>query len=235
MMISHRFIVALLLFTCFLMTANAGLFGAKSNEVETNDHTDNENGYLSMDEMNHEVFFDGLNTNERDLIDLSDEEYLAVMEQFSLLSTEEKKQELMDMLGDGDPWVVDKMKEISKTMDLLGESEEITNSLEGSKAYLMAMNEKDDMTDVRQFLVGFMEAIAKATGTALKITSKADWKDVYNKRGGLLDSIIASGKMSAEDAAFYKHDDDFWEKEVREIWDALQYQARESDNNVNEL
>lgn len=215
------------------MTANAGLFGTKSKEVEHDDPTDNENGYLSMDEMRDEVFLDGINQG---LVDLSDEELFTVMEQFALMSKEEREQaysEVMDMLGDDDPGIVEAMKEIMKTVELMDESEEITNSLEGSKAYLMAM--EDDMTDAKQFLLGVKEEIARATGIALRMISQADWEVVYNKRGDMLDSLIASGKMSPEDASLYKSNDAAWEREVRAIWDGIQNQAREHANAGNEL
>jgi polyhydroxyalkanoate synthesis regulator phasin len=73
------------------------------------------------------------------------------------------------------------------------------------------------------------EEIAEATEMALEMISTSEWEVIYNKREDILDSVIASGKISAEDAALYKSDASAWEEELKYIWDELQTQAKDSD------
>lgn len=147
-------------------------------------------------------------------MDLSDEELLGVMEEFALMSEEEREEafaEVVDMLGgDDDPEIAAAVREI---MDAV-------SSLDGS----------DAKASPAEYVSTSMEReIADATGIALEMISKSDWELISNKRVEILDALISEGKVTAEDAALYKSDDGAWEKELRSVWDELQNQAREHD------
>ena len=73
--------------------------------------------------------------------------------------------------------------------------------------------------------------MAKAVDTALDLISKSEWSLVYEKREGILDTLIELGKISSSDAKMYKRNDGSWEEELRHIWNELQSQAKEIDGN----
>ena len=182
-------------------TANAGPFGVKSKGVENDDPAASDN------------------ENDNPLADLSDEELqkelLDVMEQFALMSDgemEEAFSEVVDMLGDDDPEMLEAVREIKEALKSSDESVESTPLTESMATSI----EKE---------------IAEATDIALELISKSDdWESIHSKRDGILNSLIATGTVSAEDAALYKSDDGAWEKELRLIWDGLKNLAKEGDN-----
>ena len=141
------------------------------------------------------------------LVDLDDEELMEVMEQFALMSEEERVEavaEVMAALDGEDPEIVEAMRVVLEAVKSLDESSE---SIMSTKA--------EDIN------------VAIATDVALEMLSTSDWELINNKRGNILESLVVAGKISAEDAALFRGDDALWEKELRSIWDGLQYQAKE--------
>ena len=148
---------------------------------------------------------------------------MEVMEQFALMSEEERDeafQEVVQMLGgDDDPEMIEAVQEIMnavKSMDNDGTFISSSSSyIPGSSSSRMVVSD---------------EELAKATGIALEMISKSDWSVIYNKRNEILDSLISSGKISVEDGTIYKSDNASWEKVLKSIWEELQSQAIENGN-----
>ena len=135
------------------------------------------------------------------VVDIGDEDLLEVMEQFALMSGEERKEafrDVMDMLGKDDP-------------DMIAAVTEIMNEID-----------KMDEADASLLVDDIINSVEKATDTELDMIATSAWELIYDKRGDILDSIIESGHLSAEDAALYKSDDDAWTKVLRADWDGLQ-------------
>ena len=134
------------------------------------------------------------------------------MEAFALMSPEEAQEafaEVLEMLGEDkdDPEMLEAIQEVMREME--------------------SMNTGDDVK-YRLSSMTMEEEVAQATEVALEMISISEWDSIYNKREDILDSVIASGKMSAEDAALYKSDAAAWEKELKHIWEELQSQANDA-------
>lgn len=152
-------------------------------------------------------------TDASPLVDLDDPELIEAMEAFALMSPEEAEEafaEVIEMLGEDkdDPEMLEAIQEVMREMESMNSGTDV-------KARLSSMT--------------LEEEIAEATEMALEMISTSEWEVIYNKREDILDSVIASGKISAEDAALYKSDASAWEEELKYIWDELQTQAKDSD------
>ena len=152
-------------------------------------------------------------TDASPLVDLDDPELIEAMEAFALMSPEEAEEafaEVIEMLGEDkdDPEMLEAIQEVMREMESMNSGTDV-------KARLSSMT--------------LEEEIAEATEMALEMISTSEWEVIYNKREDILDSVIASGKVSAEDAALYKNDAAAWEEELKYIWDELQNQAKDSD------
>lgn len=134
------------------------------------------------------------------------------MEAFALMSPEEAQEafaEVLEMMGEDkdDPEMLEAIQEVMREMENMNTGDDVKYRLSS-----MTMEEE----------------VAQATEVALEMISTSEWDVIYNKREDILDSVIASGKMSAEDAALYKSDAAAWEKELKYIWDELQSQANDA-------
>ena len=119
----------------------------------------------------------------------------------------------------------------AEVIEMLGEDKDDPEMLEAIQEVMREMGSMNSGTDVKARLSSMTleEEIAEATEMALEMISTSEWEVIYNKREDILDSVIASGKISAEDAALYKSDASAWEEELKYIWDELQTQAKDSD------
>lgn len=119
----------------------------------------------------------------------------------------------------------------AEVIEMLGEDKDDPEMLEAIQEVMREMESMNSGTDVKARLSSMTleEEIAEATEMALEMISTSEWEVIYNKREDILDSVIASGKISAEDAALYKSDASAWEEELKYIWDELQTQAKDSD------
>jgi hypothetical protein len=184
--LSSKYIV---LYSEYLKTTQAGPFGIKKTKEDTNEQAD----------------IDNSDAAEHPLVDLSDEDLMDVMEQFALMSDEERKeafQEVLKMIGgEDDPEMIAALTEI---MDATAKMD----------SYIESTMVEGDIT------------------IALELISQTDWKVIYNKRYEILDSLIDAGKINAADAEVYQNDEKEWEKELRYIWKGLQNQAIEGGNVV---
>lgn len=134
------------------------------------------------------------------------------MEAFALMSPEEAQEafaEVLEMMGEDkdDPEMLEAIQEVMREMESMNTGEDVKYRLSS-----MTMEEE----------------VAQATEVALEMISTSEWDVIYNKREDILDSVIASDKMSAEDAALYKSDAAAWEKELKYIWEELQSQANDA-------
>ena len=77
--------------------------------------------------------------------------------------------------------------------------------------------------------------MAKAVDTALDLISKSDWSLVYEKRGGILDTLIELGKINSSDAKKFKRNDDAWEEELRHQTEANERNSISVDDRRDEL
>jgi len=114
-------------------------------------------------------------------------------------------------------------------LEMLGEDKDDPEMLEAIQEVMREMESMDTGADVKYRLSSMTEEeeVAEATEVALEMISTSEWDVINNKQDDILDSVIASGKMSAEDAALYKSDAAAWEKELKYIWDELQRQAND--------
>ena len=181
----------IVLYSEYLKTTQAGPFGIKKTKdsAETDD----------------QAAADNSDAAEHPLVDLSDEDLMDVMEQFALMSDEERKeafQEVLKMIGgEDDPEMIAALTEI---MDATAKMD----------SYIESTMVEGDIT------------------IALELISQTDWKVIYNKRYEILHSLIDSGKINAADAEVYQNDEKEWENELRYIWKGLQNQAIEGGNVV---
>lgn len=134
------------------------------------------------------------------------------MEAFALMSPEEAQEafaEVLEMMGEDkdDPEMLEAIQEVMREMENMNTGDDVKYRLSS-----MTMEEE----------------VAQATEVALEMISTSEWDVIYNKREDILDSVIASDKMSAEDAALYKSDAAAWEKELKYIWEELQSQANDA-------
>jgi len=118
----------------------------------------------------------------------------------------------------------------AEVLEMMGEDKDDPEMLEAIQEVMREMESMNNGDDVKYRLSSMTmeEEVAQATEVALEMISTSEWDVIYNKREDILDSVIASGKMSAEDAALYKSDAAAWEKELKYIWDELQSQANDA-------
>lgn len=118
----------------------------------------------------------------------------------------------------------------AEVLEMMGEDKDDPEMLEAIQEVMREMENMNTGDDVKYRLSSMTmeEEVAQATEVALEMISTSEWDVIYNKREDILDSVIASGKMSAEDAALYKSDAAAWEKELKYIWDELQSQANDA-------
>ena len=119
----------------------------------------------------------------------------------------------------------------AEVIEMLGEDKDDPEMLEAIQEVMREMESMNSGADVKARLssMTLKEEIAEATEMALEMISTSEWEVIYNKREDILDSVIASGKISAADAALYKSDAAAWEEELKYIWDELQTQVKDSD------
>ena len=118
----------------------------------------------------------------------------------------------------------------AEVLEMMGEDKDDPEMLEAIQEVMREMESMNNGDDVKYRLSSMTmeEEVAQATEVALEMISTSEWDVIYNKREDILDSVIASGKMSAEDAALYKSDAAAWEKELKHIWEELQSQANDA-------
>ena len=118
----------------------------------------------------------------------------------------------------------------AEELEMMGEDKDDPEMLEAIQEVMREMESMNTGEDVKYRLSSMTmeEEVAQATEVALEMISTSEWDVIYNKREDILDSVIASGKMSAEDAALYKSDAAAWEKELKHIWEELQSQANDA-------
>mmetsp|Transcript_9372 Transcript_9372/g.15285 ORF Transcript_9372/g.15285 Transcript_9372/m.15285 type:complete len:237 (+) Transcript_9372:179-889(+) len=229
-MLFNQFASVFILSSCLLLTANAGPFGIKSKGIENDDPatSDNENGNSLVDPSDEEVLDDMEQFALPQMIDMLDGDEndvilaTSLMEQFALMAENMSEDEMeilfsevIDRLGDDNPERVEAVEAVREIIGTL-------KSFHGSDESAPLM-ESIAMSPERE--------IAEATGIAPDMIPESDdWESIHNKRDGILNSLIATGTVSAEDAALYKSDDGAWEKELRLIWDGLKNLAEEGDS-----
>lgn len=148
-------------------------------------------------------------TKEEDVkVDLNDQELIEAMEEFALMSQEEMEEAFAEVI------------------DMLGNDEEAIDAMREVISKLRNMN-TDVESNYETIVLG--DEFVKATKASLAALAKSEWSAVHEKSDEILESIIESGKVSAEDAAVFINDSDAWEQELREIWDELQKQAKLSE------
>ena len=118
----------------------------------------------------------------------------------------------------------------AEVLEMMGEDKDDPEMLEAIQEVMREMENMNTGDDVKYRLSSMTmeEEVAQATEVALEMISTSEWDVIYNKREDILDSVIASDKMSAEDAALYKSDAAAWEKELKHIWEELQSQANDA-------
>ena len=144
------------------------------------------------------------------------------MEMFALMSDEEREEafeEVMQIMGE-DAMDEDTLASIKAKVKSMSEYEPIKQQMIPP----MKQTKPIDKTSTN----AMKGEMAKAVDTALDLISKSDWSLVYEKREGILDTLIELGKISSSDAKMYKRNDDAWEKELKLIWFQSQVKERNS-------
>ena len=137
---------------------------------------------------------------------LNDPEVLAAMEIFMGMAPEERASTikgLMDAVGD-DPQKRAEMEFIISKLPALDE-ETLKNSPAGVHSSLKQMIQDDEF--------------AKAQRDARQQLDGVSWEFFVENRAAILDATIQSGRLSAEDAARFKTDDEAWMEQLRVIWE----------------
>ena len=138
---------------------------------------------------------------------LKDPDLLASLEIFMGMSPEEKDDAitgLLDAVGN-DPVQRAEMEDLLKKLLKLSNDEQFKASPGGIHSSIQQMIKDDE--------------IAKAKQDAAKMLDGTSWKDFWSNEAAILDSTIASGQLSAEDAARFKKDKKAWKKQLRIIYD----------------
>lgn len=133
---------------------------------------------------------------------VDDKELLSAMEIFVGMSKEEREDTirgLMERVGD-DPVKRAEMEGLLKLLDK-----------DNSDSNLKEMVYEDE--------------IAKAKAEARRQLDGTDWKSFWAKQAEILETVLASGQLSPEDAARFKTDEDAWKTQLKIIWDDLQKQG----------
>jgi hypothetical protein len=116
--------------------------------------------------------------------------------------------ELMDILG-GDPETLAAIQELQKELE----------TMQASGEYGFAGEKLEDMVTE--------DELAAATQDALHMLGGAtDWDGIWEMQEVILQGVLESGQLSAENAALYKNYLSEWEKELQFIWTELQNQAQ---------
>jgi hypothetical protein len=145
-------------------------------------------------------------------MDLEDPDLLAAIEMFSKMSPQEMEDtmnELKDILGD-DPESLEAMQQVMS---------EITQ--------LSAMDIKSSLKDIIAD-----DEIQAATDDALRILQSTDqsWESIWEQRETILEAVLASEKLSPEDAIQFRNNPLEWEAELKHIWEELMKQAESFDS-----
>ena len=142
---------------------------------------------------------------------------------FALMSDEEREEafeEVMQIMGE-DAMDEDTLSSIKAKVKSMSEYEPI------KQQNIPPMKQTKPSIDKRSTSNTMKGEMAKAVDSALDLISKSDWSLVYEKRGGILDTLTELGKISLSDAKKFKRNDGTWEKELR---DELQSQANERNS-----
>lgn len=140
---------------------------------------------------------------------LKDPDLLASLEIFMGMSPAEREEAirgLMDAVGD-DPQKRAEMEDLLKKLPAL-DAEQLKNSPGGNVHSSIQQMVHDD-------------EIAKAKQDARKMLDGTTWEFFWENQEAILESTIASGQLSAEDAALFKADTRAWKKQLRVIFDDL--------------
>mmetsp|Transcript_12446 Transcript_12446/g.20654 ORF Transcript_12446/g.20654 Transcript_12446/m.20654 type:complete len:186 (+) Transcript_12446:64-621(+) len=140
-------------------------------------------------------------------VDLDDPALIEAMQMFANMSPEEMEetmQELQEILGD-DP-------ETLAAIQLV--AEQIPN-----------MQASDIQSSLTELITE--DEVMVATNEALKMLRDDEnaWETIWDQRDEILEAVVASGQMSALDAARFKADPNEWEAELKHIWKELQKEA----------
>mmetsp|Transcript_16592 Transcript_16592/g.23389 ORF Transcript_16592/g.23389 Transcript_16592/m.23389 type:complete len:193 (-) Transcript_16592:39-617(-) len=139
---------------------------------------------------------------------LDDPEMTEAIDMFANMSPEEMEetmQELMNMFGD-DPETAAAIQDVMKEIGGM-DGQAVKQSME-------------EMMAEKQ--------VAGAIGETLEMLANADegmFKTILGEKDAILESVIESGSLSAEDIAKYRNDPSLWEAELKHIWLELKKQA----------
>jgi hypothetical protein len=142
-------------------------------------------------------------------VNFNDPKLNDAMEIFNAMSPEEMQEAMigsLDVLGD-DP-------------EMLAAIQELQKELETMKASGVEYNDEK-----LQDMIADDELLAAATQDFLDMVEiGTDWEPIWEMQEVILQSVLESGQLSAQDAALYKSDLSAWEKELKFIWKELQNQ-----------
>lgn len=137
-----------------------------------------------------------------------DDAVLQALEIFEGMSPEEMEEtivELMQMVGDEDP---------ETKADLQALLDELLPQIK-STSNLHQMVQDDEL--------------AVATQDALKMLKGSSWDEIWAQQEVILEGVLASGHLTAEDAARLRSDEEAWKDELMFIWEQLEHQAAEAE------
>lgn len=156
-----------------------------------------------------------MNEMEDEGIEFDDPELLEAIEMFAGMSPEEMEETMQELIG------------------MLGEDPETLAAIEEVMKEIPDMKAGDIQSSLNQMVSE--NEVATATKDALRLLGTSDWETIWEKQSLILDAVIQSGKMNAEDNALFKSDKVAWEKELRFIWNELQTQAASASKTSDEL
>jgi len=139
---------------------------------------------------------------------LKDPDLVAALELFIGMSPDERKdtiQGLKASVGD-DPQRLAEMEELLDKLSAL-DVEQLENSPGGTHSSIQQMIQDDE--------------VATAKRDARKMLDGTTWEFFWENQEAILESTIASGQLSPEDAALFKTDEGAWKEKLRFIFDDL--------------
>ena len=80
-----------------------------------------------------------------------------------------------------------------------------------------------------QHSVGLNQTLAIVTQDALKMLKGSSWDEIWAQQEVILEGVLASGHLTAEDAALLRSDEEAWKDELMFIWEQLEHQAAEAE------
>lgn len=141
--------------------------------------------------------------NDETIPEVNDQDLQDAMEIFIRMSKEEREETIKNLMAavENDPHGKKEMETLIKMLPEMNE--------DGNLKFMVQEDE-----------------IQKAKQAAQQQLHGQTWESFWSMQAQILESTLASGQISPQDAARFKTDEDAWKAQMRVIWDDLQVQKQ---------